>query len=102
MPGFVLEAEFHCECKQSVLPAALQILFRVELYICLGRGSVRENSMTLKHISILAQAFFISMIGVAVANCQETKIKFKDLPPVLQESAKAASKGAVVKGYAKE
>ena len=58
--------------------------------------------MTSRHISILPEALFIAAIGLAGANCQETRIKFKDLPPAVQETAKSVRKGAVVKGYAKE
>ena len=43
-------------------------------------------------------------VGLLVCNAfaQETKVHFKDLPPVVQAAAKAQSKGATVKGYSKE
>lgn len=55
--------------------------------------------MALKRILILATSF---LLWVGSAAAQETKIKFKDLPPAVQETAKAQSQGATVRGYAKE
>jgi uncharacterized membrane protein YkoI len=42
------------------------------------------------------------LLGLCSANAQETKIKFQDLPPAVQETAKAQSQGATVRGYSKE
>ena len=55
--------------------------------------------MALKRILTLSSSL---LLWVAIASAQETKIKFKDLPPAVQETAKAQSQGAMVKGYAKE
>jgi hypothetical protein len=55
--------------------------------------------VAMKRIFILATILLL-WSGSAIA--QETKIKFKDLPPAVQETAKAQSQGATVRGYAKE
>ena len=58
--------------------------------------------MTSRRVPILFTCSFVGIFAMGIANCQETKIKFSDLPPAVQETAKAASKGATVKGYSKE
>ena len=58
--------------------------------------------MTTKGISILFTSSSLMLFALGTANCQETKIKFEDLPPAVQQTAKAESRGATVKGYAKE
>lgn len=42
------------------------------------------------------------LLGLCSASAQETKIKFQDLPPAVQETAKSQSQGATVRGYSKE
>src|SRR5437899_2120561 len=59
----------------------------------------RGENMALKRIFMLTMALLLWVGGAAA---QEAKIKFKDLPPAVQETAKAQSEGATVRGYAKE
>ena len=47
-------------------------------------------------------AGFCILLLAMLATAQETKVKFKDLPPAVQETAKAQSQGALVKGYSRE
>ena len=55
--------------------------------------------MALKRILTLASSL---LLWAGIASAQETKIKFKDLPPAVQETARAQSQGAMVKAYVKE
>lgn len=55
--------------------------------------------MTRKQILPLATAL---LLWAGSGAAQETKIKFKDLPPAVQETARAQSQSAIVKGYSKE
>ena len=52
--------------------------------------------------TILLTSSLLALSAMGIASGQESKIKFKDLPPAVQQTAKAESKGATVKGYAKE
>ncbi|HVH88487.1 MAG TPA: PepSY-like domain-containing protein [Terriglobales bacterium] len=56
--------------------------------------------MTLRRTLGLLTSSLLPWLGSAAA--QEAKIKFKDLPPAVQETAKAQSQGATVRGYSKE
>ena len=58
--------------------------------------------MTVRRVPILFTCSFVAIFAMGGANGQESKIKFTDLPPAVQATAKAESKGATVKGYAKE
>jgi uncharacterized membrane protein YkoI len=58
--------------------------------------------MTSRRVPILPTCSFVAMFAIGIANCQESKIKFSDLPPAVQDTAKAESKGATVRGYSKE
>jgi uncharacterized membrane protein YkoI len=58
--------------------------------------------MTPKRIFMLFTSSFVMLLAIGIANCQETPVKFKDLPPAVQETAKTESRGTTVKGYAKE
>ena len=46
--------------------------------------------------------FTASLLVLASAFAQETKVQFKDLPQAVQTTAKAQSQGAIVKGYSRE
>ena len=56
--------------------------------------------MELKRTFFVIASSLLVLLGSAGA--QETKIKFKDLPPAVQETARAQSQGAMVRGYSKE
>ena len=56
--------------------------------------------MAIKRILFLTMPSLL--LGLGTASAQETKIAFKDLPPAVQETAKAQSQGATVRGYSTE
>jgi uncharacterized membrane protein YkoI len=56
--------------------------------------------MALKQILFLITSFLL--LGIGSASAKEAKIKFKDLPPAVQETVKAQSQAATVTGYSKE
>jgi uncharacterized membrane protein YkoI len=56
--------------------------------------------MAIKQILFLVTSSLL--LWVATASAQETKIAFKDLSSAVQETAKAQSQGATVRGYSKE
>jgi uncharacterized protein YxeA len=56
--------------------------------------------MALKQILFLITSFLL--LGIGSASAKEAKIKFKDLPPAVQETARVQSQGATVTGYSKE
>ena len=58
--------------------------------------------MTSRRVPILLTSSFVAIFAMGTADCQESKIKFNDLPPQVQATAKVESKGATVKGYSKE
>ena len=60
----------------------------------------KERTTVIKRTSLLIISSLLLWLGTASA--QETKIAFKDLPPAVQETAKAQSQGATVRGYSKE
>ena len=56
--------------------------------------------MTLRRTLVFLSSTLVLWVGSTAA--QEAKIKFEDLPPAVQETAKAQSQGATVRGYSKE
>ena len=58
--------------------------------------------MTSRRLPIVLTSSVVAIFAIGIANCQERKIKFSDLPPAVQDTAKAESKGATVRGYSKE
>jgi uncharacterized membrane protein YkoI len=58
--------------------------------------------MKLQSLNALTCALAITLLVAAVAGAQEAKIKFQDLPPAVQATAKAQSHDATVKGYTRE
>lgn len=58
--------------------------------------------MTSRRISVLFTSSLLAVFAVGIASGQDKAVKFKDLPPAVQQAAKEQSKGATVKGYAKE
>jgi uncharacterized membrane protein YkoI len=66
----------------------------------------RSHEQFIGEIMELKRTFFAIAFSLLVllggANAQETKLNFKDLPPAVQNAAKAQSQGATVSGYSKE
>src|SRR5947199_10477973 len=72
---------------------------------CLLREPFRKQAFGRKSMSLLRTtnlAALACLFVAGVVSAQEKKIKRSDLPPAVEKTAAEVSKGATIKGFAKE
>jgi Putative beta-lactamase-inhibitor-like, PepSY-like len=85
-----------------VVKTAHSACLKVELSIIGEKVTMIEVAMKSEAVLRLFVGFVMTTLAVCIANCQETRIQFKDLPPAVQETAKKECQGAKVKGYTRK